>query len=103
MEIFLNILFLLIGLVFLVKGADFFVMGASAIAKKMKVSSLIIGLTIVAIGTSLPELAVGIASAIRGNVDLSVGDVVGSNFFNLCIIMGVVACISPIMIKQSSK
>ena len=103
MDIFLNILYLVIGIVLLIKGADFFVNGASAVAKKLKVSSLIIGLTVVALGTSLPELAVSIASAISGSVDLSVGNVVGSNMANMLIIIGIIALFNPITVKQTSK
>ena len=90
MAIFLNILFLVLGLVLLIKGADFFVSAASSVAKKLKVSSLVIGLTIVALGTSLPELAVSISSAISGATDLSIGNVVGSNMFNMLVCLGAV-------------
>ena len=103
MDIFLNILFLIIGMVLLIYGADFFVSGASAVAKKLKVPSIIIGLTIVAIGTSLPELAVSLASAIKGNMDLSAGNVVGSNLMNMLLILGIVAVYKPIQIEKSSK
>ena len=103
MQIFLNILFLILGMAFLIKGADFFVSGASAVAKRMKVSPLIIGLTIVAIGTSLPELAVSITSAINGSVDMSVGNVVGSNMANMLLIIGIVALFAPIKVQKSSR
>ena len=103
MEMFLNILFFLLGLVLLIKGADFFVIGASAIAKKLKVSNLIIGLTVVAIGTSLPELAISINCAIKGNVGISIGNIVGSNMANMFLIVGVIACISNIKVKKSTK
>ncbi|MBQ8451841.1 MAG: calcium/sodium antiporter [Clostridia bacterium] len=103
MDIFWNVLFLIIGLVLLIKGADFFVSGASAVAKKFKVSPLIIGLTIVAIGTSLPELAVSITSAISGSLDMSVGNVLGSNMANMLLILGIVAIMKPIPIKASAK
>lgn len=103
MDIFLNILFLLIGLVLLIKGADFFVDGASAVAKKLKVPALFVGLTIVSLGTSLPELSVGIASAIKGSVDLSVGNVVGSNMFNMLLIIGIVSLFKPINTGDSNK
>lgn len=103
MDIFLNILFLLIGLVLLIKGADFFVDGASAVAKKLKVPALFVGLTIVFLGTSLPELSVGIASAIKGSVDLSVGNVVGSNMFNMLLIIGIVSLFKPINTGDSNK
>ena len=71
MSIFLNILFLIIGMVLLIKGADFFVNGASALAKRLRIPSLIIGLTIVAIGTSLPELVISVTSALKGSADKS--------------------------------
>lgn len=103
MSIFLNVLILIVGMVLLIKGADFFVTGASAVAKKMKVSPLIIGLTIVAIGTSLPELAVSITSAVQGSVDMSVGNVIGSNMANMLLIIGIVALITPITVQKSSK
>lgn len=103
MTIFLNILFLVLGMALLIKGADFFVSGASAIAKKCKVPSLFIGLTIVALGTSLPELSVSIASAISNNIDMSVGNIVGSNMFNMIFIIGVVALFSPLPMSSSSK
>ena len=103
MTIFLNVLFLVIGLALLIKGADYFVMGASSIAKKLKVPSMVIGLTIVAIGTSMPELVVSISSAIKGSTDLSIGNVVGSNIFNMMVCLGVVAFFAPIKIKQSNK
>lgn len=94
---------LILGLVLLISGAHFFVDGASAIAKKLKISTIIIGLTVVAIGTSLPELAISITSAIKGSVDISIGNIVGSNMFNLFVIIGITACINPIVIKHSSK
>ena len=103
MQVFLNILFLILGIFFLIKGADYFVVGASGVAKRLKVSPLIIGLTIVAIGTSLPELAVSITAAISGSVDMSVGNVIGSNMANMLLIIGIVACFSPIVIQKSSK
>ena len=103
MEIFLNILFLIVGLALLIYGAEFFVSGASAIAKKLRVSAMIIGLTVVAIGTSLPELAVSISSAISGVTDLSIGNIVGSNMFNMLICLGVVAMFAPVKMKQSTK
>ena len=103
MAIFLNILFLVLGLVLLIKGADFFVSAASSVAKKLKVSSLVIGLTIVALGTSLPELAVSISSAISGATDLSIGNVVGSNMFNMLVCLGAVCMFQPIYMRKSTK
>lgn len=103
MEIFLNILFLVIGMILLIKGADFFVSGASAVAQRLKVPSLFIGLTIVALGTSLPELSVSIASAISGSIDMSVGNIVGSNLFNMLIILGIVALYNPIPMTKATQ
>jgi len=103
MEIFLNILFLIIGMVLLIKGADFFVSGASAVARKLKVPSIFIGLTIVALGTSLPELSVSIASSISDNIDMSVGNILGSNLFNMLFVLGVVALFSPIAMNKSTN
>lgn len=98
---FLNILFLAIGVLFLVKGADFFVASASSIAKKFKISSLVIGLTVVSFGTSAPELAVSLTSSIKGVSGLAMGNVVGSNIANLALVLGCSALISPIVVKKS--
>ncbi len=99
MQIFLNIVYLIVGLALLIFGADFFVSGASALAKKMKIPSMIIGLTIVAIGTSMPELVVSVISAIKGNADISIGNVLGSNIMNIVLILGVVGTIGSIAIS----
>ena len=103
MSIILNLLFLIIGMGLLIKGADFFVSGASSLARKLKVPSMIIGLTIVAIGTSLPELVVSITSALKGSPDMSLGNVVGSNMFNTFLILGCVALMSGVLIKQETR
>ena len=92
----LAILFLLIGFVFLVKGADIFVEGSSSIAKKFKVPSIIIGLTIVALGTSLPELVTSVTAAKRGNAGIAIGNIVGSNIFNILFVIGTAALICPV-------
>ena len=89
-EVFMEYILLIIGFVLLVKGADFFVDGASSIAGKLKVPSLIIGLTIVSIGTSLPEAAVSITSSLQGSYDLSIANVIGSNIFNLLMVVGLI-------------
>ena len=81
--LFLNFLLLIVGMFLMIKGADFFVEGASNIAKALKIPTLIIGLTLVSIGTSAPELSVSIQSSIAGQTDLSFGNVVGSNIFNV--------------------
>lgn len=88
-------LFLIVGFVLLVKGADFFVDGSSSVARLLKVPSLIIGLTIVAMGTSAPEASVSITAALKHSSGLSVGNIVGSNMFNLLVVIGVSALISP--------
>lgn len=90
------------GLYFLVKGADLFVDGASSIAKKFKISPLVIGLTIVAFGTSLPELIVSTTSAFSGSTDIALGNVIGSNIGNILLILGISATISKISVKSST-
>ncbi len=92
---------LVIGFVLLIKGADLFVDGASSIAKSLKIPSLIIGLTIVAFGTSAPEAAVSITGAFAGANDITVGNVIGSNLFNLLVVVGVASFISPLNVKRS--
>ena len=98
---FLNILFLVIGVFLLVKGADWFVASASSIAKKFKISALVIGLTVVSFGTSAPELAVSLTSSIKGVSGLALGNVVGSNIANLLLVLGLSAVISPIVVRKS--
>lgn len=98
--IVVQFLLLLAGLVLLVKGADFFVDGSSSIAVKLKVPSLIIGLTIVAFGTSAPEAAVSIIAGVKGQNDIAMGNVIGSNLFNLLAVIGICAAIRPINIKK---
>ena len=91
--IVLNILLLLLGFVLLIKGADFFVDGSSSIAKFLKVPSVVIGLTIVAMGTSAPEAAVSITAGISGSNEIAISNVVGSNIFNMLVVVGVCAII----------
>ena len=98
----LTSLLIIPGLYFLVKGADLFVDGASSIAKKFKISPLVIGLTIVAFGTSLPELIVSTTSAFSGNTDIALGNVIGSNIGNILLILGISATISKISVKSST-
>ena len=86
-SVVLNLLFLVIGMFLLIKGADFFVDGASRVAKALKIPSLIIGLTLVSIGTSLPELSVSVTAALSGNADISYGNVIGSNIFNVFVVI----------------
>ena len=101
-EIIKQLAILIIGFALLVKGADLFVDGASGIAKKFGISELIIGLTIVAMGTSAPEAAVSIAAAAKGSAGISIGNVIGSNIMNIFIILGVVAAITPLKIERST-
>ena len=91
---------LLLGFVLLIKGADFFVDGSSAVAKILKVPSLIIGLTIVAMGTSLPELSVSITASMAGSNALAVSNVIGSNIFNLMVVLGASALIAPLYVSK---
>lgn len=99
----LNIIFIIIGFVLLIKGADFLVDGASEIAKKFHIPEIVIGLTIVAIGTSMPELVVSVTSALEGHSDLAIGNVVGSNIANMFLILGVCAVIKPLIFKKETK
>lgn len=103
MEIFLNILFFVVGIAILIKGSDLFIDGTIAVAKRLKVSAMFIGLTIVAFGTSVPELAICIANAINNSLEMSVGNVVGSNMFSMLFALGGVAIVAPIQIEKSNK
>ena len=100
MDYVLNLILLLGGFFFLVKGADLFVDGSSSVAKLFKIPSVIIGLTIVSIGTSLPEAAVSITSSLQGSYDLSIANVVGSNMFNTLMVIGFSAIICPFLIDK---
>ena len=100
MEMLKAIALLLVGFVFLIKGADFFVDGSSSVAKKLKVPSLIIGLTIVAMGTSLPELSVSITASMAGSNALAVSNVIGSNIFNLMVVLGASALLAPLVVGK---
>ena len=99
--IFLNILLLIVGMFFMIKGADLFVEGASKVAKAMKIPSLIIGLTLVSIGTSCPELSVSIQSALKGMNDMSFGNVIGSNIFNTFVVIGVSSIFVPMLVSKN--
>ena len=92
---------LVIGFVLLVKGADFFVEGSSSVAKLLRVPTVIIGLTIVAFGTSAPEMAASISASLAGSNDIAVGNVIGSNIFNLLMVVGVCGLILPMKIDKS--
>lgn len=100
MSTLINCLLLVLGFVCLVKGADWFVGGSSSVAKLLHIPSIIIGLTIVAFGTSAPEAAVSITAAIKGQNDIAIGNVVGSNFFNLLVVVGICAIIKPMKISK---
>ena len=97
-EMLLALLLLIIGFVLLIKGADFFVDGSSSVAKRLKVPSMIIGLTIVAMGTSLPECAVSVTASLNNNNALAVSNVIGSNIFNILFVIGASALISPMTV-----
>ena len=100
MQILWNAFLTLLGFLLLVKGADVFVDSASGVAKKLGVSPLVIGLTIVAFGTSLPELAVSVTAALSGSNEIAVGNVTGSNIFNLLVVAGVSAIFAPLTIDR---
>ena len=102
MEIILQIVLLIVGFVILIKGADMFVDGASATAENFKVPKMLIGLTIVAFGTSAPEFAVSVKSLISGNTDMLLGNVIGSNILNILLIIGVAAIIKPLVVKNNT-
>ena len=95
-------IWLVVGFILLIKGADFFVDGSSSVAKKFKVPSLIIGMTIVAMGTSLPECSVSINAAIAGSNGLAISNAVGSNIFNLMVVCGVCALFCPLAVDEST-
>ena len=100
--IFLQILLLVLGFAMLIKGADWFVEGTSGIARKMGIPQLVVGLTIVAMGTSAPEAAVSITAALKGTANIAVGNVVGSNILNIFIILGVTSIITTVAIQKST-
>ena len=97
-----QVIILLVGFIFLVKGADWFVEGAASIARKLGIPQLIIGLTIVAMGTSMPEAAVSITAALQQNAGITIGNVVGSNILNIFIILGITALITNVKIQKST-
>ena len=99
----INVLLILVGFVLLIKGADILVDGSSAIAKKLRISEIVIGLTIVSIGTSMPELFVSTSSALQGLSDISIGNVIGSNICNLLLILGLSALIHPVKFHKETK
>lgn len=102
MQILLQVLLLVVGFVMLMKGADWFVDGAASIADRLGIPQLVVGLTIVAMGTSLPEAAVSIAAATKGSAEITIGNVVGSNIMNVLVILGLTAVICVIPVQKST-
>ena len=98
-----NIILLIIGMVLMIKGADEFVEGASTLAKKMRIPALVIGLTLVSIGTSMPELSVSITASVNNANDMSFGNVIGSNIFNTFVVIGTAALFTPMLIDKNVK
>ena len=97
----INYILIIVGFAILMKGADFFVGSASKIAKRFGIPTIIIGLTIVSIGTSAPELSVSIISALKGSADIAAGNVIGSNIFNILLILPISAFINPIKFNSN--
>lgn len=98
-----NLMLIFLGFALLIKGADFLVDGASNVAKKFNIPQIVIGLTIVAIGTSMPELVVSVTSALSGYSDMSIGNIVGSNIANLFLILGICSIINPLIFKKETR
>ena len=98
----LQIAFLVGGFILLIKGADVFVEGASKLASKMNIPPIVIGLTIVAFGTSAPEAAISITSALEGSVDLAIGNIIGSNIMNVLLILGITGCIARLKVNRNT-
>ena len=103
MDIFVAIVFLVVGFVMLVKGADWFVDGAAGVAGKLRIPALVIGLTVVAFGTSAPELAVSISSAVKKDVGIAIGNVIGSNITNILLILGLSALFTALPVQKESR
>lgn len=102
-DMLLWVLLIIVGMVLLIKGADWFVEGASSIAKAMKIPSLVIGLTLVSVGTSMPEFSVSLTSSIKGLNDMSFGNIIGSNIFNTFVVIGVSAIMTPLVVSKQMK
>ena len=100
-SIIIQIILLIVGFLFLIKGSDFFVDGASSIASILKIPTIIVGLTIVAFGTSAPEAAVSITSSLTGSNALAVSNVIGSNLFNILMVIGIAALLSELLMEKS--
>ncbi len=102
MQFFLNFILFWIGVFILIKGADFLVNGASSLAKLLKISPIVIGLTVVAFGTSAPELVVSLTSALNNQTDVTLGNIIGSNIANILLILGVSAIIYPLRVRENT-
>ena len=102
MQIVFALVALVVGFVLLVKGADWFVEGSAGIANKFGIPQIVIGLTIVAMGTSMPEAAVSISAALRGSAEITIGNVVGSNIMNILVILGLTAVVCQIAVQKTT-
>jgi cation:H+ antiporter len=102
MQLLKSLIILIVGFILLIKGADFFVEGSSAVAKRLRIPSMIIGMTIVAMGTSLPECAVSVTASLTGNNSLAISNAVGSNIFNLLVVCGVCTLFVPLAVQKST-
>lgn len=102
MDLAINIALLIVGFILLLKGADYFVEGASKIADRFGIPQLVIGLTIVAFGTSAPEAAISISSAVKGSTGIAIGNIVGSNIMNILVILGLTSCITVLHVAKST-
>lgn len=102
MTLLISIILFIVGLAAIIKGADWLTDGAAAIAERFGIPTIVVGLTIVAIGSSAPEFVVSVISAVQGNVDIALGNVVGSNIFNILAIMGVTAMVRPIRVDRAN-
>lgn len=98
-----DILLLLLGLVMVLLGADALVDGASSIARRYGISEFVIGVTIIAFGTSAPEMVVSFISSIEGRADMAVGNIIGSNIFNIAFVLGITALIAPVTVTKSNR
>ncbi|MBU1029388.1 sodium:calcium antiporter, partial [Patescibacteria group bacterium] len=102
MSLLFAIILVVVGFIALVKGADLLVAGASSLAKRLGVSTLLVGLTVVAFGTSMPELVVNIFAVTKGTVDIAIGNIIGSNIANIALVLGLAAAFYPIRVQHST-
>ena len=102
MGLLTQVLLLVVGFVLLVKGADWFVEGAASIADKFGIPQIVIGLTIVAMGTSAPEAAVSLSAAFKGSAEITIGNIVGSNILNILIILGLTSIIRSVFVQRTT-